>query len=331
VKVVFLGTPQAAVPALEALLASRHEVAAVVTRPDKPRDRAGGRAAPSPVKQAAEAAGLPLLQPARGRDPEFPAALAATGAELGVTCAFGLLLPGPVLAALPRGLVNVHFSLLPAYRGAAPVQRALLDGVGVTGVTIFQLDEGMDTGPVWSTAEVPVEPGEDAGSLTGRLAVAGAELLVPTLDVIEAGGTSPRPQPADGASHAPKVTPAEARLDVAALPAARVVNAVRAFTPAPGAWTTLRGKRLKLLAVSVPAAARPAPPGVTPTTTAGGRPVAVAPAPGELAAGPGGVLLAGAADGPVSLDRVQPEGRKPMAGADLARGLRLEPGERLGS
>ena len=160
--VVFLGTPQAAVPSLEALLASRHEVAAVVTRPDKPRDRAGGRPSPSPVKLAAEAAGLPVVQPERGRDPQLPATLAAFGAEIGVTCAFGLL-PPPVLQAFPRGLVNVHFSLLPAYRGAAPVQRALLDGVTVTGVTIFQLDEGMDTGPVLSAVEVPVEPGEDAG------------------------------------------------------------------------------------------------------------------------------------------------------------------------
>ena len=310
-RVVFLGTPAAAVPSLQALLASRHEVAAVVTRPDKPRDRAGGRPSPSPVKLAAEAAGLPVVQPERGRDPELPATLAAFGAEIGVTCAFGLLLPRPVLDAFPRGLVNVHFSLLPAYRGAAPVQRALLDGVAITGVTIFQLDEGMDTGPVLSAVEVPVSPGEDAGSLTARLAVAGAELLVQTLSVLETGALEARPQTESGASLAPKVTAADARLrfDV---PAERVVNAVRAFTPAPGAWTTLRGRRLKVLAASAH------------------DPVAQL-APGQLALASDGGLLAGAADGPVRLDRVQPEGKRPMTGADLARGLRPGPDEHLGS
>jgi methionyl-tRNA formyltransferase len=311
VRVVFLGTPAAAVPSLQALLASRHEVAAVGTRPDKPRDRAGGRPSPSPVKLAAEAAGLPVVQPERGRDPELPAMLAAFGAEIGVTCAFGLLLPRPVLDAFPRGLVNVHFSLLPAYRGAAPVQRALLDGVAITGVTIFQLDEGMDTGPVLSAVEVPVSPGEDAGSLTARLAEAGAELLVQTLSVLETGALEARPQTESGASLAPKVTAADARLrfDV---PAERVVNAVRAFTPAPGAWTTLRGRRLKVLAASAH------------------EPVAQL-APGQLALASDGGLLAGAADGPVRLDRVQPEGKRPMTGADLARGLRPGPDEHLGS
>jgi methionyl-tRNA formyltransferase len=337
VRVVFLGTPAPAVPSLRALLASAHEVAAVVTRPDKPRDRAGGRPSPSPVKLAAEAAGLPVLQPGRGRDPDLPAALAGFGAELGVTCAFGLLLPRPVLDAFPRGLVNVHFSLLPAYRGAAPVQRALLDGVSVTGVTIFQLDEGMDTGPVLAAVEIPVEPGEDAGALTARLAEAGAELLVETLDGLQAGTLEARPQPAAGVSLAAKVTTADARLrfDV---PAEAVVNAVRAFTPAPGAWTTLRGRRLKVLAASAPAPAGPAAasPGVTATHHAAPSPghEPVAPgglAPGQLGLAADGGLLAGAADGPVRLERVQPEGKRPMAGADLARGLRPGPDERLGA
>ena len=310
-RVVFLGTPQAAVPSLEALIRSRHEVAAVVTRPDKPRDRAGGRPSPSPVKLAAEADRLPVVQPERGRDPGLPATLAAFGAEIGVTCAFGLLLPRPVLEAFPRGLINVHFSLLPAYRGAAPVQRALLDGLSVTGVTIFQLDEGMDTGPILSAVEVRVEPGEDAGSLTARLAVSGAELLVDTLSAIEAGAIEARPQPEAGVSMAPKVTSPEARLRFDE-PAERIVNAVRAFTPAPGAWTTLRGRRLKVLAASAH------------------DPVAQL-APGQLALASDGGLLAGAADGPVRLDRVQPEGKRPMTGADLARGLRPGPDEHLGS
>ena len=210
-RVVYLGTPAAAVPPLEALLASAHEVVAVVTRPDRPRDRRGGTPLPSPVKQAAQAAGLPVLEPPGGRDPELPRRLAETGADIGVACAFGYLLPDPVLAALPRGIINLHFSLLPAYRGAAPVQRALLDGAEVTGVTTFVIDAGMDTGPMLLAAEVPVDPGEDAGALTMRLAEIGGRLTVETLDALEAGQVEPRPQPEAGASLAPKVTGEEAR------------------------------------------------------------------------------------------------------------------------
>lgn len=311
-RVVYLGTPDAAVPPLRALLASAHEVVAVVTRPDRPRTHARGRPQPSPVRRVADAEGLPVLTPARGRDPEFPAQLAAFAADIGVTCAFGLLLPRPVLDAFPRGVINVHFSLLPAYRGAAPVQRSLLDGVTVTGVSTFELDEGMDTGPLLRTLEVGVVPGEDAGTLTARLAEAGATLLVQTLDELEAGTLTPRPQPEEGVSLAPKVTVDEARLDFTQ-PAARVVNAVRAFTPAPGAWTLLRGRRLKVRAATA------LPP-------ADGRELA----PGELAITRDG-LLVGAADGAVRLDTVQPEGRQAMPGADFARGLRPPPGERVGA
>src|SRR5919198_5269514 len=143
-RVVYMGPPAASVPPLKALLGSGHQVVAVVTRPDRPRDHRGGRPAPSPVKQVALDAGLPVLQPERGRDPELPGKLRSLAADIGVSCAFGFLLPPPVLAVFPRGILNVHFSLLPAYRGAAPVQRALLDGAAATGVTTFQLDEGMD-------------------------------------------------------------------------------------------------------------------------------------------------------------------------------------------
>jgi methionyl-tRNA formyltransferase len=193
-RVVYLGTPAAAVPPLEALLRSAHQVVAVVTRPDRPRDRRGGTPQPSPVKQAALAAGLTVLEPPGGRDPELPGRLVALGADIGVACAFGYLLPDPVLAAFPRGIVNLHFSLLPAYRGAAPVQRALLDGAEVTGVTTFVIDAGMDTGPMLLAAEVPVGEGEDAGALTARLAEVGARLTVETLDALEAGQVEPRPQ-----------------------------------------------------------------------------------------------------------------------------------------
>ena len=312
-RVVYLGTPAAAVPPLEALLASAHQVVAVVTRPDRPRDRRGGTPLPSPVKQAALAAGLPVLEPPGGRDPELPGRLAALGADIGVACAFGYLLPDPVLAAFPRGIVNLHFSLLPAYRGAAPVQRALLDGATVTGVTTFLIDAGMDTGPLLLAAEVPIGPDEDAGALTARLAAVGARLTVETLDALEAGQVQPRPQPEDGASLAPKVTAEEARLDFG-WPAARLAAAVRAFTPAPGAWTTHRGRRLKISRAAVFEDRGPRP-GL---------------GPGRLDLGPGGRLLVGTGDRPLELLELRPEGRRAMSGAEFARGARLGPEEWLG-
>jgi methionyl-tRNA formyltransferase len=309
VRVVYLGTPAAAVPPLRALLDSSHQVVAVVTRPDRPRNHQRGAPAPSPVKQAAVAAGLPLLEPSSGRDPELPAQLAAFGADIGCSCAFGYLLPPEVLAAFPNGIVNLHFSLLPAYRGAAPVQRALLEGAPVTGVTTFVIDHGMDTGPMLLAAEVPIDTGEDAGALTARLAEVAGRLAVETLDALESGQVQPRPQPDEGVSLAPKVRPEEARLDFTR-PAAELANAVRAFTPAPGAWTTHRGRRLKVTRV------RPGGDGEL--------------APGRVAVGPGGRLLVGTADRPLELVEVRPEGRRAMSGAEFARGARLGPEEWLG-
>ena len=321
-RVVYLGTPAAAVPPLRALLASAHEVVAVVTRPDRPRDRRGGTPQPSPVKQAALAAGLPMLEPPGGRDPELPGRLAALGADIGVSCAFGYLLPDPVLAAFPRGIINLHFSLLPAYRGAAPVQRALLDGAAVTGVTTFVIDAGMDTGPMLLAAEVPVHDGEDAGALTARLAEVGARLVVETLDALEAGQVEPRPQPEEGSSLAPKVSGEEARLDFT-WPAGRLADAVRAFTPAPGAWTTHRGRRFKITR-AVPAGGGDRGAGdQRPSRPAGLE-------PGRIAVGPDGRLLVGAGDGALELLEVRPEGRRAMSGAEFARGARLGPDEWLG-
>jgi len=321
-RVVYLGTPAAAVPPLLALLASAHEVVAVVTRPDRPRDRRGGTPQPSPVKAAAQEAGLPVLEPPGGRDPELPGRLAALGADIGVSCAFGYLLPDPVLAAFPRGIINLHFSLLPAYRGAAPVQRALLDGATVTGVTTFVIDAGMDTGPMLLAAEVPVHDGEDAGALTARLAEVGARLVVETLDALEAGQLQPRPQPGEGASLAPKVSGEEARLDFT-WPAGRLADAVRAFTPAPGAWTTHRGRRLKITR-AVPTGGGDRGAG----DQGPGRPAG--PEPGRIAVDPDGRLLVGAGDGALELLEVRPEGRRAMSGAEFARGARLGPDEWLG-
>jgi methionyl-tRNA formyltransferase len=311
VRVVYLGTPAAAVPPLLALLDSSHQVVAVVTRPDRPRNHQRGAPAPSPVKQAAVAAGLPVLEPRSGRDPELPAQLAALGADIGCSCAFGYLLPPEVLAAFPNGIVNLHFSLLPAYRGAAPVQRALLEGAAVTGVTTFVIDEGMDTGPLLLAAEVPIQPDEDAGALTARLAEVAGRLAVETLDALESGQVQPRPQPPAGASLAPKVRPEEARLDFTR-PAGELANAVRAFTPAPGAWTTHRGRRLKVTKA-------------VPGQDGGG-----GLAPGKVAVGPSGRLLVGTADRPLELVEVRPEGRRAMSGAEFARGARLGPEEWLG-
>jgi len=323
VRVVYLGTPAAAVPPLQALLASSHQVVAVVTRPDRPRDHQRGAPAPSPVKQAAVAAGLPVLEPLGGRDPELPAQLQALAADIGCACAFGYLLPPEVLAAFPNGIVNLHFSLLPAYRGAAPVQRALLDGVAATGVTSFLIDAGMDTGPLLLAAEVPVHPDEDAGALTARLAEVAGRLAVETFDALESGQVQPRPQPRAGVSLAPKVRPEEARLDFTR-PAGELANAVRAFTPVPGAWTTHRGRRLKVTRAAPGPPGGPEAPPRTPPEDRGGL------APGRLAVGPGGRLLVGAADRPLELVEVRPEGRRAMSGAEFARGARLGPEEWLG-
>ncbi|MBE7452552.1 MAG: methionyl-tRNA formyltransferase [Kofleriaceae bacterium] len=203
-RVVFMGSPEFAVPSLEALLA-HHEVALVVTQPDKPAGRGGKLTAP-PVKRVAERAGIPVLQPASARPPEVAERLRATGAELGVVVAYGKLLPRAVLEAFPRGCVNVHGSLLPAYRGAAPIQWAVIDGLATTGVTIMQLDEGMDTGPMLLTRELAIGPDETAGELFARMAPLGAEALLAALAGLAAGTLAASPQPAVGASHARLLT-----------------------------------------------------------------------------------------------------------------------------
>lgn len=305
---MFAGTPQAAVPSLEALLASDHEVVAVLTRPDS-RSGRGRRPATSPVKDVATSAGVPVLQPARADDPELLAALTDLAPGCCPVVAYGGLVP-PSLLALPRhGWVNLHFSLLPAWRGAAPVQHALIAGDQVTGASTFALEEGLDTGPVYGTLTETVRPRDTAGDLLDRLAVAGADLLRATLDGIPGGDLVPVPQPADGVSLAPKLGTDDARVDWAS-PALAVDRRVRGCTPAPGAWTTWRGERLKLSPVSLDAGAD----GL---------------APGELRVVDGRVLVGTGSDA-VLLDHVQPAGKRSMPAADWARGVRPEPCERLG-
>src|SRR5579864_2666668 len=277
-RLVFAGTPQTAVPSLDALLASRHEVAAVLTRPDAPAGR-GRRIESSPIAQRAAAAGLEVLTPARPRDPEFLARLREIGPDCCPVVAYGALIPQAVLDVPAYGWVNLHFSVLPAWRGAAPVPHAIMHGDDVTGASTFRLVAELDAGPVYGVLTEPIRPTDTAGDLLERLAHSGAELLLATLDGIEAGTIEAVPQPAEGVSFAPKITPADARVDWK-LPAHMVDRQIRACTPDPGAWTELDGTRLRLGPVSLAGPGSPAG-SVTPGTPPA---PAIPPdlAPGEL-------------------------------------------------
>jgi methionyl-tRNA formyltransferase len=300
-RLVFAGTPEPAVDSLRALLGSRHEVAAVVTRPDAPAGR--GRAMrPSPVRQLAEEHGVEVLAPAHPREADFQERLMSLAPDCCPVVAYGALVPRSALDIPRLGWVNLHFSLLPAWRGAAPVQHAIMAGDEVTGASTFRLEEGLDTGPVYGVVTETINATDTAGDLLGRLAVAGAGLLVATLDALEDGAVTARPQPAEGVSLAPKITVDDARVDWS-LPALRVDRVIRACTPAPGAWTTFRGRRVKLGPVTLTAETRPA---------------------GQLDGD-----LVGTATGAVRLGAVRPEGKGEMPAADWLRGLRVEPGERF--
>jgi methionyl-tRNA formyltransferase len=305
-RLVFAGTPDVALPTLDAIAASRHDLAAVLTRPDAPAGR-GRHLVRSPVGAWADAHGVRVLTPTRLRDEAFLDELRALAPDCAPVVAYGALVP-PEALTIPRyGWVNLHFSLLPAWRGAAPVQHAVLHGDEVTGASVFELEEGLDTGPLYGTLTTPVDPTDTAGDLLGRLADAGAKLMVDVLDAISDGRAQAVPQAREGVSHASKLTVDDARVRWTD-PAFAVDRRVRACTPAPGAWTTLRGERVKLGPV---------------------RPVrAAAVEPGELRVGREGVL-AGTATTPVALGEVRAAGKKPMAAADWARGLRLNPGERF--
>ena len=308
-RLVFAGTPQTAVRALDALLASRHTVAAVVTRPDAPAGR-GRHLVPNPVARHAAASGVEVLRPVRARDPDFLDRLRAIAPDCCPVVAYGALLPRAALDIPPRGWVNLHFSLLPAWRGAAPVQHAILNGDDVTGASTFEIEEALDTGPVYGVLTEPVRPTDTAGDLLDRLSYAGAKLLVDTIDGIESGVLEARPQPAEGASTAPKLTGEDARVDWSA-PALRVDRRVRACTPAPGPWTTFRGERLKLGPVRL--------------ATGGDRL-----GPGELRVTKRAVM-AGTGSHPVALGDVQPPGKRRMAATEWARGVHLSDADRLGA
>ncbi|GAA3285828.1 methionyl-tRNA formyltransferase [Streptomyces lavendulae subsp. lavendulae] len=309
-KLVFAGTPEVAVPALDALIASgRHEVAAVVTRPDAPAGR-GRRLVASPVAERAEEAGIEVLKPARPRDEDFQARLREIAPDCCPVVAYGALLPKSALDIPREGWVNLHFSLLPAWRGAAPVQQSIMAGDEVTGASTFRIEEGLDTGPVFGVLTEGIRPTDTSGDLLTRLAFAGAGLLAATMDGIEDGTLRAVPQSADGISLAPKITVEDARVDWNA-PALRADRVVRGCTPAPGAWTVFRGERLKLISVGLVADRTDLAPGV------------LAPAKNNVYVGTGSHA--------VELLWVQPQGKKPMKGADWARGVRIAPGERLGA
>jgi methionyl-tRNA formyltransferase len=307
VRLVLAGTPSAALPALEAVLGSdRHELLAVVTRPDA-RSGRGRELAPSPVKQRALEAGVDVLTPARPSEPDFLGRLRALAPDCCPVVAYGALVPPAALEIPVHGWVNLHFSILPAWRGAAPVQHAILAGDDLTGATAFRLEAGLDTGPVYGVMTAAVGPRDTAGDLLDRLSRDGAKLLIATLDGIEDGALEPQPQSEDGVSLAPKLTTADARVDWSRS-AIVVDRRIRACTPAPGGWTTFRERRLGLGPV---------------LPLADDLGLAV----GEVCdLGRDGVVV-GTGTGPVRLGDVRPEGRAAMAADAWARGIRPVPGD----
>jgi methionyl-tRNA formyltransferase len=326
-RLVFAGTPQTAVPSLEALLGSRHEVIAVVTRPDAPAGR-GRHVEPSPVAARAAQAGLEVLKPAKPREPEFLGRLRELRPDCCPVTAYGALLPQSALDIPPHGWVNLHFSVLPAWRGAAPVQNAILHGDDITGATTFQLVAAMDAGPVYGVLTEPVRPTDTSGTLLERMAVSGAALLVATLDGIEDGTLTAIPQPEEGVSLAPKITVADAEVNWK-LPAHVIDRLIRACTPNPGAWTTLDASldapldvadserdqdRIKLGPVTLPEAVDGDP-----------EPLA----PGQVRAGRKAILV-GTGSQPVQLGDVQAPGKRRMPATDWARGLHAPSSVRFG-
>ncbi|NHD17573.1 MULTISPECIES: methionyl-tRNA formyltransferase [unclassified Actinopolyspora] len=307
-RVVFAGTPDPAVPALRELLASRHEVVGVVTRPDAPAGR-GRKLVPSPVRECAEQHGLEVLTPSRASDPEFLDRLAELEPDCCPVVAYGALLREQALSIPRHGWVNLHFSLLPAWRGAAPVPAAIRHGDEITGATAFRIVPELDAGPVFGVVTEPIEPRDTSGSLLDRLSVSGARLLVATMDAIEDGTVHAEPQPSEGVSYAPKVTAEDAKVDFG-VPARAVDRMIRSVTPDPGAWAWLDGKRFKLGPVEIPERD--------------------ACEVGELSPGEISVqrrqVLVGTATVPVRLGEVQAHGKKRMPATDWARGVNIEQG-----
>ena len=310
-RIVFMGTPDFAVASLNTLLDNGYEVAAVVTQPDKPKGRKR-TLTPPPVKEAALARGLQVLQPARMRSPEAVEALAALQPELIVTAAYGQILPKEVLE-LPRlGCINVHGSLLPRYRGGAPIQRAIMNGESVTGVTIMYMAEGLDTGDMISRVEVPIQDSDTSGDLFAKLSEAGAQLLAQTLPAIIDGTATATPQNHEEATYAPNLNRDDERLDWNRS-ARELFNQVRGLAPMAGAFTYLESEVFKVWAC------KPEPQNDTSSA-----------APGTVLTGASGSLLVQTGDGVLRLLTIQPAGKKAMDAAAWLQGARLPAGTRFG-
>jgi methionyl-tRNA formyltransferase len=309
VRIVFGGTPDVAIPSLDALADSRHELVAVVTRPDAPSGR-GKKLAASPVAQRATELGIEVLKPQRPRDEEFVSRLTQIAPDCCPVVAYGALLPQRVLDIPRHGWVNLHFSLLPAWRGAAPVQRAILAGDQITGATTFRIVFELDAGPIFARVTEPIRTDDTAGDLLHRLSLSGARLLVDTLDGIEDGTVTPTPQPETDAqvSYASKINVEDAFIDWTR-PAEAVDRLVRASAPAPGAWTTFRGERFKINSAHISNTVLP--PGVLEITKR--------------------TVLVGTGTRALQLGEVQAQGKKPMTAADWARGVTFDTEPRLGT
>lgn len=305
-RIVFFGTPEFAVPSLLALVGEGFDVVAVVTQPDRPQGRSRSRGIPPPVKQIADEEGLTTLQPTDPSDRDFVAALRSLKPDVGVVVAYGHILRSAVLH-LPRlGMINVHASLLPALRGAAPIQHAILQGFEETGISIMQMDEGMDSGPVLLQVPTPIAPDETSGELTVRLAELGALALIESLMLLETGNLVPTPQDATRATKAPKITRETAHIDWTA-PAADVARLVRAMDPAPGAWSTLDQKAVKFFGPAVKRSGPRALPGEVLTTEP--------------------ELVAATGNGAITFMDVQPTGKQRMPSAAWVRGRGVAVGD----
>lgn len=307
-RVVFAGTPEVAVPALEAIAESSHDLVGVVTRPDAPAGR-GRKLVASPVAQRAEELGVPVLKPAHPKDPEFQAQLKELDPDCCPVVAYGALLPQSALDIPRHGWVNLHFSLLPAWRGAAPVQHAIWSGDEISGATTFRIVKQLDAGPTFGVVTERVRPTDTAGDLLTRLAHSGAGLLVATLDGIEDGSLEAREQPTDGITFAPKILVEDAQIDWTE-PAVAVDRRIRACTPGPGAWSTYAGERIKIAPVTLTEDRERLEPGALEVTK--------------------NAVFVGTATDPVRLGEVKAFGKKQMQAADWARGARVASGERFG-
>jgi methionyl-tRNA formyltransferase len=306
-KIVFFGTPEFAVPSLRALLSSEHEVLAVVTQPDRQSGR-GRKLKSPPVKEAASGSGIPVSQPERVKDPLFLKQLADLAPDVIVTAAYGQILPAEIIHMPPHGCLNIHASLLPKYRGASPVNMAIINGEEVTGTTIMLMDEGMDTGPLLLQEEMRIEPGDTAGTLSVKLSEQGARMVLNALEGLKSGSLSPTPQSGEP-SYAPLLKKSDGIIDWS-LPAEKVCSFIRGMNPWPAAWSILGGERMKIL-MAEPV---PEPDGATEHE------------PGEIVHMSKDSMIVGTGGGLVSLREIQPPGKPPMPAKAFIQGRRPEPG-----